>query len=377
VLGLGINRAFIFDRGGKRRVGEITPCQVVRWTRARDDISNAVVFTNGTGPGCCDLLAGIEPGRHELVIFRDDDRVWEGPVVRIAFGRDSVEIEARDVWQYAYRTILREKYSNAYPNVVWVQDRANHVFRHSMGYKNTKFGLNVIEHMQVPHTTDTRCARVSLAYQKTLWEEIDDMAARAGLDYTCVGRSVWMYDTNLAIGRVRTMTEADFLGEVSVTVYGQELATYSAVTDGQGRWGDYGGEDNYYGLVEVLNSAFEEGETAEQGSGGGSPNGTEGQSGPSEEAMRDQAKRNMTGHNPTPVTVRVPEGVGLKPETDLTIHDLVPGVMVPLRATMTCRVMEQIQKLDHVQVEQTSAGEMVSIRLVPATSKQIDEQPEP
>lgn len=374
-LGTGNNRAFLYDRGGKRRMGEISPCRLVRWSRQRDDMSNATVFTSGTGPGCCDMLSDVEPGRHELVIYRDDDRVWEGPVTRVAWGRNEVEIEARDVWQYAYRTVIRQKYSNGYPNIMWVQDRAEWIMRGEMEYRNTKFGLNVLEHLVIPHTEDTKTARITLAYQKTVWEEIDDMAARAGLDYTCLGRSMIVYDTNLVLGKIKPLTEVDFLGEITVTAYGQELVTYSAVTDGQGRWGDAGGEDPYYGLVDVLNTAFEEGQTAEQGSGGGTADGSAGQSGPTEQGMRDQAARNLIGHNPTPITVRVPEGVRLNPATDVTVNDLCPGVWVDLRATLTCRNVQQMQKLDYVQVEQTEAGETVSVKLVPATTKEIEEVP--
>src|SRR5690606_8484287 len=115
--------AYIYDRGGTRRIGALTPLTYVQWNRVLDDISNALVRTVAPDWECAKMLSGVMPGRHELVIFRGAERVWEGPISRLAYHRDYVEIEARDIMHYAYRTVLRNGYDNSYPNIDTVINR--------------------------------------------------------------------------------------------------------------------------------------------------------------------------------------------------------------------------------------------------------------
>jgi hypothetical protein len=56
----------------------------------------------------------------------------------------------------------------------------------------------------------------------------------------------------------------------------------------------------------------------------------------------------------------------LDPSAPVCINELVPGVRIPIRSTLACLTLEQEQKLDKVQVEQTPDGETVSITLSPA-----------
>ena len=127
-LGCERHSVLIADRGGFPVVGQIEPATMVRWNRERDDISSAVVQIRNPGVDCCGLLASIRSGRHEMVIYRGDVRVWEGPITRVAYHSDYVEVEARDVMHYAYRTIARAAYSSAYPNVETGPDRARRIF---------------------------------------------------------------------------------------------------------------------------------------------------------------------------------------------------------------------------------------------------------
>jgi hypothetical protein len=64
--------------------------------------------------------------------------------------------------------------------------------------------------------------------------------------------------------------------------------------------------------------------------------------------------------------VRVPDGSRLNPASPFVIEDLVPGVLVPLRATLTARTFSQMQKLRRIKVLEDGNGEQVQITLVPA-----------
>lgn len=89
--------AFLYDRGGQRQIGALTPLARVHWERKRDDMSMATVYIATTSPECNKALGLAEAGRAELVIFRGGMRVWEGPITRISYMGNSAEIEAHDV----------------------------------------------------------------------------------------------------------------------------------------------------------------------------------------------------------------------------------------------------------------------------------------
>lgn len=335
------------------RLGQFTSLERVFWSRVRDDISNAVLNVVNPDEACCQLLASAEPGRHEVVVFRGSERVWEGPITRIAYSRNGVEIEARDVVEYVYRTILKAGYDDRYPNCKFIEERAELLLRAELARKELLDPpINVVPHLVVYNREESRECRQVLRYEKTLWEELDSLAQYSGLDYTAVGRSIVVFDVHEVIGRTATVTERDFLDDVVVTSYGRELRTFGAATDGEGHFGWAGGVDDYYGLWESLDTVREEGESAAET--------------PSRESLIAIAKNGLAGRNPTPTTVRVPDNSAVDPTGVLTIDQLVPGVRVPLRATLTCRTLVQEQKLNRVTVEETGAGERVNVSMSPA-----------
>ena len=485
---------YIHDRGGITRIGEINPLSSIVWDRVRDDISTCVIHTAGPDPACCEMLANTEPGRHEMVVYRDQQRVWEGPITRIGFHRDEIEIEARDVLHYFYRLAMSKTYDNRYirrnaskncshvatvgalpsnfsygnrgqcrivdsnghmwvwecgdtavascrwkntgtfatkpaacsnistfsalpgnygpgnagqcywtldthvrytwtcqdPDTAagcsWVdkgtvpgggyhiEDRTATVLQRMQGIMQYEGGriealspaANIVPHLAFHHHSgDARTSRATQPYQMTVWEHLDAMAHRSGIDYAAIGRAIHVWDHHLIIAKTPTLTENDFLGEIVVSVYGMDLATVSIVTDGEGHWGSYGGTDPYYGRVEMLATAYDESE-------GGEP--------PTSAEMRAQAQRNLGGRIPTPLEVRVPDGSQLNPKGTLTIDDLVPGARIPLLATMTCRPVSQMQLLNKVVVTETPDGEQIAVTLTPASIHDIDlegAEPEP
>ena len=226
-LGCGSHRVFVYDRGGKILRGEITPLVSIKWDRKRDDISSATIFTNGFGDDCCQLLAGLRSWMHELVIFRDGVRVWEGPVTRIAYGVDSVEVESKDVMAYVYRRIMRQGYNDAYRIVNGEQlgqssvvERATRIAMNALAPDDP----NVLAYLtSINYPDDAGSSRVVPDFSRTAWEEIDDLAATAGLDYVTVGRRIILWDTHRPIGRLPEMRDEHFSNPPIVTEYGLSL----------------------------------------------------------------------------------------------------------------------------------------------------------
>ena len=55
----------------------------------------------------------IASKRHELVIFRGNDRVWEGPIFRISDEGSQITIVAKDVTAYLFGTALSRIWDNS------------------------------------------------------------------------------------------------------------------------------------------------------------------------------------------------------------------------------------------------------------------------
>lgn len=362
-VGCTNHSVLVYDRGGFTRLFQLEDVIRVQWQRVRDDISVADVTISSPGPECLRLLEQIEPGRHEMVIFRGTQRVWEGPITLLVEQQGltpTVSIQARDVMHYAYRLIMRRRYSNAYPNIVTTVARAENILRTELGRREAPEEdppINVLPHLQVLTNPDmARTSRVTQAYQATVFEDLDSLAAYSGLDYTVVGRRIVLFDRHRALGRTPTVTQADFLGDVRISVYGMEMATFAAVTGGNGMFGISGGRDDYYGQWEILDSAYdEEADTAA----------------PTQSELNSQAVRNLSGRIPTPIQIRVPENAQINPNGVLTIDDMIPGIQVPVRAKLAIREVQQYQKLSKMQVNDDASGERIQITLVPSTGNPV------
>lgn len=353
--------AYIYDRGGANRLFQIEPLTSVEWERLRDDISHGTVNIVNPGPDCQQQMLKVSPNRHELVIFRGKDRVWEGPISRIAWHADRIEIEAKDVMHYAYRTVMHAGYDNSHPNIVTTIQRSINILGGELARKEALDPpINVLPFVTAYTTpTDSRTSKKTVPYEATVYDDIDGMAWRAGMDYTVIGRRIMLFDTHTVFYTTRPVTEADFLSEIIVTQYGMEGATSATVTSSTGVHATAGGIDPFYGEWEILDSAYDE----------------DGTTAPTQGALLSQANRNLDGRNPVPLHVRVPDNSQLNPNGTLTMADLVPGARIPLRATLLTLKVAQMQKLDRVVVNESGEdGEKIAITLFPASLN--DEAPE-
>jgi hypothetical protein len=367
--------AWIMERGGERRVHEITEITKVQWSRVRDDISVASVVVaanqdSDQAPALRQLVGAT--GRYELCIWRDGVRVWEGPITLVTFNRERVTIQARDVLHYTARMFMSKEYDNSYSDGVnrsdFVINRMLDILTYEFERRDTVEGalglpsVNVLPYVVDHQTpTDARTARKTLPYQYEVFEHLDDMAAKGGMDYCTVGRAIHLWDTSKpAMGYTPMATERDFLGELYVSVYGMELGTVAAVSDGQGNVGIAGAADPYYGLVERLDTAYDE--DASQA--------------PTQSELESQAQRNVAGRNPTPLQVRIPDNSSVALDGVFSVENLVPGVYIPLLCTIGIVEVSQMQKLNTMKVTEDPNGETVTVTLFPASSPDEEEEEE-
>ena len=374
-LGCGMYRVFIFERGGTRLLGEIAPLTTLTFERIRDDMSSANLLVTGFGPDCGELLAALRSWIHELVIFRDGVRVWEGPVTRITYQTDAVGVEAKDVSAYLYRRIMRQGYddhfrlvrkgngkeeddpayiADEYTGQVSVVTRARQIIMNALALDDP----NVLPYLTTyEFPDDATQGRVVADFSKSAFEEVDDLAATAGLDYTVIGRRILLWDTSRPIGRLPQMRDGDFGDSPIVSEYGMQLANFYAVTNNSGLYATARPENEEtpgqaYGPIELIASAYGETDSLND--------------------LTKQAIRNLSNRWPTPLVVRVPDNSTLSPNCNITFDQLVPGVWIPLLAFNTLRKVAQWQKLDRVNVEFSGGNEQVKVVMAPAPKGGID-----
>jgi hypothetical protein len=347
--------AFIYDRGASGApMGQVDGVVRVKWNRQRDAISEAEIVGRATAPGCCELLSRTRSMRHELVIMRDGERVWEGPITRRNLSRGGgFRLAARDVMFYSNRTTIKVTYSSAYPNIEKVTDRAARVMRGELAFRELKSPpFNIVPGIEVYTNAQTTKTSKVTKPGPYVWSDIDSMAQRNSLDYVVVNRRTLLFDTHQYIGQGRRLVDADFLDGLEVVEYGVELATRTFTQGADDKIGDAVIDDptDYYGGIELLAGAYDSGDTSATA--------------PTQEELDEQAERNLRSRFPAPIVLRVPENSQLAPNVvDELMPYLIPGVAFPVFSDQTCQTVEQMQKLDRVAFEESASGEKVSVTL--------------
>lgn len=368
----------ITDRGGERILGQLESLTKVQWERVRDDISQATVTVAQPGRDCFQLLNDISANRHEMVVYRGKERVWEGPITHIGRHADTFIITARDIGHYLDRTAMENEYDNS---ARWVPDSKDpsRVFQDNTGYVvdrvrsivATEVGrvketldppVNIVQYMTAVRaatlTDERECNRRTLAFSMGVIDEMESLNTYNGLDYTVVGRRLIINDNRVVIGKTAPVTERDFLSEIVVTSYGMDSYTQNITVGEDGMYGTSGGVDPFYG----------EWQNVEQMGGEDSAEA------PSQGELDRFAEMGMSGKLPVPTVVRVPENSRLNPNGTLSIGDLVPGVIIPVRATLTSIVLVQNQRLQNVTVTETGTkGEEITVTLVTAPTTLYDQ----
>lgn len=378
--------ALIYDRGGKNRWRQLVDLTSVRWGRTRDAFTDSEIVVSGRS--ClaqASILTGIQPRRHELVIWRGKERVYEGPIHEVATFRDRAVIRARDIGAYLDGTALSQDYpwDTGEPVPGLQSALMTERVREIVGYELTEpydmiVGtggaattvtvprwetidppINVLAHADIRRSETLLTRSETLAFEMTVGEHLANLA-EGGLDFTTVGRRLVVWDSATSIGRTRVVTDADFDGDFEIIMAGGQhfsISHVSAQRDDTGEdtdpgdpvpsVGNAGGENDYYGVwTNIVSLASED----------GAPD-------PTQDALNSQAQRDQVGRTPVPTEIRVPQGSTLRTSPTLGINELVPGTTIPVRAEMNIRRIQQDQRLDAMTVTETAEGEKIAVTL--------------
>lgn len=361
--------AVIHWRGGGRPFTALPRLTAVSWGRTINDVSEAsvTVAMADAGPECCEALGQVEPWVHELTIYRDSELVWQGPVLRPRFRRDSVTIEALDVFSWfdhvvnTFRVTYTSRTADARGRmqapITYIAE--NHI-RLNLAESSLSVPPDWCEVLPYIVRHDTM-ARLKIekdgSKNTTVWTEYLGNILREwtkrGLTWTTVGRSLILRGRPTSRNRATaTLTLDHIAGDVEVVKDGTGAATYSFATTqesqdiSKGKTLGTGRTGTAYGRLDTLVQIQDE-ESIDTD-------------------LREAARDELAGRYPVPVSITVPDNSQLTPDAPVTIRQLVPGERLDVFAHSLCLPLRQGFALSDVEVTwQEDGAEKVAIGLIP------------
>lgn len=340
LLGAGQNRAYIASRDGRSLLMEV-PSTSVRWGRALNAVSVTEVTVKPAQ--CTPALENAEPWAHNLVVFRDEERVWEGPLRNRLDTAGGLLFKATDPIGWTERRAVATQ-----RNVVGGLVRDQMAW--SVAQAFAADDPNVLAHLQlIGSATVTTDLAVQVA-EKYHSDVLSDMGGNGGR-FTALGRSIILWDEATSIGQLRDLSpENHLLDDVDLFKDGDLLGTQVWARNDTGvvRTGIHSGGspvDPRYGQVDLIVASSA---TTPAGVG---------------RTAQSAANKSY----PVPLTIQVPGTAALQCSAPFPIRDLVPGVLVPVQTTTaTSAVVWGMFMLTEVNVTQESGqDEVVTITLAP------------
>lgn len=352
----------------------------VTWSRTLNDVSTAEVTLSKISDDCCRELQDVHDWVHELSIYRNvrgtPELVWQGPIQTIRIRRETVVIEAADVFAWLDKLVntYRVTYNTAAPI------RGNRRRGTIVYMAQNHLRLNLLESSlsvprDYPGIMDYVVAREDglpvISVEKdgsaqadppnsAIWTEylgeIFREWIKRGLTWTTVGRSiVFRGFANQQTLPITRLSMNDFMGDVEVVRDGTNTATYGFATNqdtqdiAQGFTVGWGYSGTAYGRLDSLVEVNEEYETAAE----------------AQTELRQAARREIAGRYPTPLVIRVPDNSQISPDAPITMDMLVPGERVDVFGDNYCIDIAQGFGIADVEGRWQQGREEISIGLIP------------
>lgn len=233
----GEYQAAIFHRGGQRvfipaaRLGvNVTS---VEWERRLKDTSAArvVIAKRQLDAECCADLGTADPWCHELAVYRDQDLVWQGPILRVNEEEAQITIDAVDVTAWLAKLVNTQ--SSVYVNQDPARIAASFISRNlndATLATPTVDWAGILPYLYRPENTPgvrwTTVSRFASIWTDTVLTVVNNMADK-GFEWTTLGRRLVMRPPRSeAKDRARARLVPEHLpGGLSVIKDGEDAAT--------------------------------------------------------------------------------------------------------------------------------------------------------
>lgn len=364
LLGDAEYEVYFKSRGGQQFICRARNMTSLSWGRVMNDVSTASVSIalNDLDNNNCECVSQINPWEHELAVYRNGVEVWVGPVVNgsIDLANLTASYEARDLsaW-FDHRWV--EVSDN---DVEFEETDISEVFEWLIQHAYYKQPWNMswnIPRTQVPidrvYTGSDPSERWNGSFQ-SIGEELRALS-ESGIDTTVIGRQYIAGDLQTTSVPSRLLIDGHWSVLPSIQIVGSSMATEVGVGGGNG--GYYGWYDDQiwieradsddagdrYGLLQSFFNApeLDDADTTSL------PNAVTQQA----YGLRELKKAPF-------VYVK---GGSLSAKAPLPIDTLVPGSVYAVKLLGTCRTIEDVYRLQSVNVSYGTSGEDVAIELTP------------
>lgn len=359
-------------------VTQITGIVSLYWERTVDDFSEARVrFQPVKGDDCCGKLipkwdssgeliqSGVWPWSHEIIIYRDGEPVWLGPIFSVdetvspSETTEFLQINARDYLAWVDRRVIHESltFGGGGNELYDLVEIARAIVLDAFEPDN----IGITED-DVPRYPDSgrKGRRTTRQYEARSGDELREVA-RGGIDFTAVGKNIIIKGVRRDPTQpVTELRNRDFQAGTEIRIVGAEAATkgYAVgqppvdVESGPAPVGiavapnvPPSGIDPFFGLVEALTNSSET---------------------TSEDFLQWMAQELVDENNPPPRTVSVPAASTLSPEANVSIHQLIPSRHFKLAIKGTCSSITQYMRLSHVEATwEPGAAERIGVTFIP------------
>lgn len=331
-VGCGSHSASVVDRSGAV-VSSGDVLTGIKWSRQLNDTSTAEATISPQGD-CCQQLGNVRAWRHRLLIWRDGEPVWDGPILQVEWKFGQVVISAGDLNALLDRRVPHKTMSFADSDLT---DIATWLIDDALEPDDPGHTVQVVGPSRV------RGARSYTVDTGQSGDHLRDLGG-TGLDYTVIGSTFVLLpeDHNVSVG---SLTESDFPEGLTVAEDGASLATRWIVhgDEATGIKGVAGGTDSYYGLLE---RSVDETSILDNAS------------------AASAAESRLNASLPVPVFLST-DRVTLSPDAAVSVPRLVPGWCVDVATSTTCRKLAQRLKITGLQVTEDAEGESIQLELAP------------
>ena len=219
----------------------------IDWNRVMDDRSTAEVVIRKRA-GCHEPLSWVDPWATELRIWRDDELVWEGPVMEYDEQQSIAVITASDVTAWlGYRRITETIDFETLPGVA-PTEIARLVLEQAFRDDDPR----VLEYMDIRSGGDLITRKIDTEDRQPLAEQELRNLAGSFIDYTVVGRRIIVWPDNYYLSNIGTLMHRHLAGDGwSILSRGQDYGS-RFIMEGDAVQGIAGGVNERYGLVEQL-----------------------------------------------------------------------------------------------------------------------------
>lgn len=323
--------ARINARGGGKALARITRPARVHWERTLDGTAQATVVVPWRSDACDRRLAEVDAWAHELVLERDGDVVFEGPVMFVEDDPTGgvVTLKAADLSAWFSRRWIRIGYDFG-RKPTDLTNIAEMAVRRGMSVSS----VGVISYID-RRDCGVKGSRAVAADSATVAAELGDMA-KSGLNWTFVGRRLVLFGEQEPLATLAPLEQRHFTAGIKIQLVGAGTTTAARIF-GEGIAAEYVGAAelvDFYGRVETLAKA--DGELTERGA-------------------YLSARRTVQAAQRTPVAIDMAASAFM-PTAPVLITELVPGVSVPLQVQGNMLRVAQDLRLEKLAVDWSEGG---------------------